>query len=131
MTDAVTIVPAGDAALFVEFDERIDLTVNRQVIAVARAVESARLPGVRDIVPTYRSVAVYFDPLHTEYDALVRRVAYEVDHATWTPADDSEMLRMPVCYEGDCAPDLANVAALSGVSPADVIALHAGRTYRV
>ena len=42
------------------------------------ACERQRLPGVRDVVPTFRSVAVYFDPLRTDHDRLVaelRRLA--------------------------------------------------------
>jgi allophanate hydrolase subunit 1 len=56
------IVPAGDSALIVEFEERIDPAVNARAIAVADAVRAAAIAGIRDVVPTYRSVAVYFDP---------------------------------------------------------------------
>jgi inhibitor of KinA len=57
------IVPAGESALIVEFEERIDPEINARAIFCAQAVEAARVPGVLDVVPTYRSVAVYFDPL--------------------------------------------------------------------
>jgi inhibitor of KinA len=126
----VRIVPAGDSAVVVEFADRIDLAINSQAIAVARSVEAAHLAGVRDVVPTYRSVAIYFDPLHTDYQALVARVAREAERAPVDVADGAQH-RVPVCYEGDCAPDLASVATVSGLSTAEVIALHAGRPYRV
>ena len=64
------IVPAGDSALIVEFEERIDPDVNARTIACAEAIQAASVAGVRDVVPTYRSVAVYFDPLRTDNDAL-------------------------------------------------------------
>jgi inhibitor of KinA len=38
---------------------------------------------------------------------------------------------VPVCYGGEFGPDLAAVAAFGGVAAADVIRLHAARTYRV
>ena len=60
------VVPAGDSALVVEFEERIDPIVNARAIAFAEAVQAAALAGVRDVVPTYRSVASYFDPLRTD-----------------------------------------------------------------
>ena len=56
------ILEAGDSALIVEFDERIDPGVNAQAIACADAIQDAGVPGVRDVVPTYRSVAIYFAP---------------------------------------------------------------------
>ena len=58
----VRVVAAGDAALVAEFDDRIDVSVNRRAIAVAQALRHASLVGVRDIVPAYRTVTVYFDP---------------------------------------------------------------------
>ena len=68
------IVAAGDAAFIVELENRIDPVVNETAVGLAKAIQSAAVPGVRDVVPTYRSVAVHFDPLRTDYDALVARV---------------------------------------------------------
>ena len=70
MSTAYRIVPAGDSALVVEFEERIDPAVNGKTIACAEAIQAAAIAGVRDVVPTYRSVAVYFDPLRTDTDAV-------------------------------------------------------------
>src|SRR5688572_26857301 len=64
------VVPAGDSALVVEFEARIDLAVNARAIALAEAVQAAGVAGVRDVVPTYRSVAIHFDPLRTDVNAL-------------------------------------------------------------
>ena len=65
------IVAAGDAALVVEFEARIDPSVNARAIQLAEAMQAARIPGVLDVVPTFRSVAIYFDPLRTNGDALL------------------------------------------------------------
>jgi len=65
------IVPAGDSALVVEFEERIDPAVSGRGAALADAVRSEHIPGVRDVVPTYRSVAIYFDPLGADRPSLV------------------------------------------------------------
>src|SRR5204863_4270691 len=73
-TGSFRVVEAGDSALIVEFEERIDPVVNDRAIAVAEAIQSAAIAGVRDVVPTYRSVAVYFDPLRTDYDRLLVHV---------------------------------------------------------
>ena len=59
------IRPAGDAAIALEFEARIDPDVNARVTAAAARVEAERLRGVRDIVPSYHSVTVYVDPLRT------------------------------------------------------------------
>jgi len=128
---AFRIVPAGDSALIVEFDERIDPAINARAIALADSLQSAALAGVRDVVPTYRSVAVFFDPLRTNYSALVDRLERDAARAGPGAAVDRQPIRIPVCYGGDLGPDLGVVAAFGGVSEDDVITLHTAATYRV
>jgi inhibitor of KinA len=130
VTDA-RIVPAGDSVLVVEFDERIDPAVNARAIAVADAIQAAGLPGVRDVVPTYRSVAVYFDPLRTDYSTLHALIERQAGQAPPDAAAQRAPVRIPVCYGGDFGPDLESVAASAKLTADDVVRLHAGRTYRV
>jgi inhibitor of KinA len=125
------IVPAGESALIVEFEARIDPEVNARAIACAEAIQAAGLAGVRDVVPTYRSVAVYFDPLRTDGDALIARLNRVAEAPPPASAVLREPVRIPVCYGGELGPDLAGVAAYAGLSEADVTRLHAAATYRV
>ena len=129
---APRIVPAGDSVLLVEFEERMDPVVSATAAAIADAIEAARIPGVRDVVPTYRSVAVYFDPLEADHAKLTRTLRALAEHPT--PArslDRGAPHEVPVCYGGNLGPDLPTVAALGGLTEADVIALHSGTMYRV
>jgi inhibitor of KinA len=130
-TSPVRFVRAGDSAIVVEFEERIDLAINARCIAVANAVRASGLPGVRDVVPAYRAVTVYFDPLRTELTPLVeylKRCAGAAPHDVESPARTH---RVPVCYGGEFGPDLAEVAAFGGLSEDETVARHAGRLYRV
>jgi inhibitor of KinA len=128
---AYKIVPAGDSVLIVEFEERIDPVVNAAAIGLAEAIEAAQLAGVRDVVPTYRSVAIYFDPLRTSADALVERIQHGAAQAPSAVTEARTSLRVPVCYGGEFGPDLESVAAFADASAADVIRIHTSATYRV
>ena len=128
---AFRIVPAGDSAVIVEFEERIDPAVNARTIACAEAILAAGLSGVRDVVPTYRSVAVYFDPLHTDHGALIACLERDAARPPAPSTDTRAPVRIPVCYGGDLGPDLAGVAAFAGMPEADVARTHAGGSYRV
>ena len=55
-------LPAGDQALVVELGDTIDPRINRRVHGLMDAIERAEVPGVFDLVPTYRSILVYYDP---------------------------------------------------------------------
>ena len=129
--DDFRVVPAGDSALIVEFEERIDPAVNARAIALAVSIQAAAIAGVRDVVPTYRSVAVYFDPLSTNYDALVASLERGAARPVPEPAGDRILIHVPVCYGGELGPDLARVADFGHMSEDDVVAIHSGVNYRV
>jgi inhibitor of KinA len=125
------IVPAGDSVLLVEFEERIDPAVNARAIAAAEHIQAAGVRGVRDVVPTYRSVAVYFDPLHTDGEALYALLEREAAEPAPKTSAHRTPVRIPVCYGGDFGPDLDSVAAFGKVSANEVVQRHSAATYRV
>lgn len=131
MSGDFQIVAAGDAAFLVRFPERISAEINARAIALAEALRLEPLPGVRDVVPTYRTVAVYFDPVQTDHDRLLD-VVQRLASADLSIRDQNrEAIRIPVQYGGAFGPDLADVARFANASEQDVIDWHTARTYRV
>jgi KipI family sensor histidine kinase inhibitor len=124
-------VPAGDAAWFVEFENRIDPDVNARAIALARAVRTVGWPCLRDVVTGYRSIAVYVDPLLADHRRLRDDLQLLADQTAAGEAADERIVEVPVCYGGEFGPDLQDVAAFGGCSEAEVIERHTGREYRV
>jgi inhibitor of KinA len=125
------IVSAGDSAIVVEFEERIDPAVNAQAIALAEALQTASVPGVRDIVPTYRSVAIHFDPLRTDIERLTDGIERAVSQPASSTSRALPAVRIPVCYGGEFGPDLPSVAAFARCSEDTVVETHMATTYRV
>ena len=131
MIESCRIVPAGDSALIVEFEDRIDVAINSRAVRVADSIRAAVMAGVRDVVPTFRSVAVYFDPLRTDFDALTARLEREAQRPSPEPSPIANPIRIPVAYGGEAGPDLTEVARFAEMSESEVIDLHSSRTYRV
>ena len=125
------MVEAGDSALVVEFEERIDPALNARVVALADRLRVEPIAGVRDVVPTFRSLAVYFDPLRTSYDALVARLEREAAAPDPPPRPRLDVIRVPVCYGGEFGPDLADVARSAGMTESVVVDLNTAPTYLV
>jgi len=125
------IVAAGDSAIVVEFEARIDPAINALAIALAEAVQATEVAGVRDVVPTYRSVAIHFDPLRTDIDALTGQIDRAVATAGSSPVTSRSPIRIPVCYGSEFGPDLPAVAAYAGCSEQAVVLAHTETTYRV
>jgi KipI family sensor histidine kinase inhibitor len=120
---------AGDAALLLQWEDVIDPLVNARAIAVAAAIQAMALPGLRDVVSTYRSVAIFFDPLLADPDTL--RVALaRLDEAP-IEVVHARTIEVPVTYGDDAGPDLTAVAEWAGMTPTAVAERHASAEYRV
>lgn len=117
----------GDAAIFVELDQRID----REILARARAIADAweRSEGAGEAVPAYASVLLRFDPLVLDPAAAAARARLIAETQGDLPTPlPGRLIEVPTRYDG---PDLVEVAALSGVTPDALVALHAAREYTV
>ena len=82
----------------------IDPRVNARAIAAAAEIQRMALPGVRDVVSTYRSVAIFFDPLKAQTDALRDALARVSD----APLEvvKGKTVDVPVVYGGEAGPDV-------------------------
>ena len=127
----VRIVPAGDAALLVEFPARIDPVINELAVALARSIHARHVAFVRDVVVGYASVTVYFDPLHADAAALEEELHLAAQGVPEHVPDAGIVIDVPVCYGGDLGPDLASVAVAAEATEDEVVALHCAPTYRV
>lgn len=126
----IRFLASGDTALTVELGESVDHALNAAVIDLADRVAEAALPGVTEIVPTFRSLLVHYDPLVTSADCLTGRIGEVLESGT-ASRRQGRRWRIPACYEGDLAPDLDEVARCTGLSSSEVIARHADTSYHV
>ncbi len=121
-------VPAGDRALVLELGTHVDVATHDKVMAYYAHLQDHHLPGVEELVPTYRSLLVYYEPSETDYHQLAEQlrelVVQEKKHTGNT-------VEVPVKYGGAEGPDLEDVAAYAQLAPDDVIQLHALPLYRV
>src|SRR5262245_56422819 len=131
MTGDFQIVAAGDSVLIVQFAERVDPLINARAIALADRLSTAAPPGVLDVVPTYRSVAVYFNPLATDHDRLLSDLRRLASTDATAAAQPETTIQVPVQYGGPFGPDLADVARFANTTEDEVVRLHAAITYRV
>lgn len=113
----------GDQALLLEFDSTAD------VLAWTATLTEAQLLGVLDIVPASRTILVKLaDP---RYQAPTRqrlgKLQLKPGAAPVRPAGQADVT-IDVVYDGA---DLHEVASLTGLTPAQVIAAHTGTPWQV
>lgn len=120
MLGSPRFLPLGDSALVVEFGDQIDPAINARVQALMAAIEVTGLTGIREMVPTFRSLAIHFNPYVTDHKALA-------DAIQGLTIDTDETVRgarrwtFPFCADPEFAPDLTDVASATGLSSDSVL----------
>jgi KipI family sensor histidine kinase inhibitor len=125
------IYPAGDCALCVEFGETIAPEINDRVHALAKSLRMHPVPGVGDTVPAYASLLVCFDPLRISSKRLAAQLKKRAAKTRDAFSGGGKIIRIPVCYEGDFAPDMETVSRHTGFSPEEIIVRHTKPAYRI
>jgi inhibitor of KinA len=123
-SDAI-FLSAGDTALVIQYGETVDPEVNRRVRMLTAALAESAPEGIVDLVPTMRSLMIHYDPLVLSRARLVE-VVRPLLEARPDLNQTTRRWRIPVCYEGECAPDLEAVAEATGLSPEEVVRQHCG-----
>jgi inhibitor of KinA len=126
----VRFLSAGDRALVVEFGDDIDRALSRRVLSLDTAIAANPPHGVVETVPTFRSLMVYYDPLSMSRKQLEAAITALLDRED-RPHSGARLWRVPVCYEGEFAPDLGEVARLTGLTEDNVVALHSSTRFHV
>lgn len=123
--------PAGDRALVVEFGHTIDPDVvamvrrlDQQITSAQAAEPDGLFSGLLETVPTFRSLAIVFDPLVTNPERMADAVLTIADEDSGSTVTEQRCWRLPVVYGNERGPDLAGVADAVGLTSDEVIALH-------
>jgi len=129
-TPAWTLVPQGDRTLLLVLGDQIDVETGRRCAAAAAALRAASLQGVSDIVPTFNSVALHYQPRLFAAGTDVGNLTAQIEKILGSTLDASQasqgarQIDIPVCYGGDYGPDLTHVAEHCKLDPQEVIRLH-------
>ena len=131
MYDFPLFIPAGDQSVVVELGDSIDPQINRRVQGLMRAVEADSLTGIVDLVPSYRSLLVNYDPLVTTATELQERIEKLEKKLSDKALKPARVVMIPTLYGGEHGPDLDFVAGHTGLSEEEVVKLHSSTDYQV
>ena len=125
------ITVAGDSAINLEFGNVISEKTNGLIRAAAQTLEANPINGVIELVPTFCSLMVVYNPCVVGYDELTSQVRGKLRGLVATTGGIHRVVKIPVCYGGDFGPDLGDVAEHAGMSAEEVIAIHSGHDYLI
>ena len=127
--------PLGDDALLVRLGERIDAGLNADVHRLAARLRDRSPPWLRDLVPAYASLAVFFDADRVVGDdphvVVAEIVAALLSDRSSRSTDDGSLHEIPVCYGGEYGEDLVEAAQELGMDADALVARHSATVYTV
>lgn len=136
MSAAPALEPLADDALLLRLGSAIDPSTSAAVVQLAARIRAAQHPWLRDLVPAYASLAVFFDPEAFAGDGhtAVGEVLMEAATRPLDAAQDAAAPRLreiPVHYGGQCGVDLEGCAQELGLTVEEVVTRHGAAEYTV
>jgi inhibitor of KinA len=132
------LFPLGDAAIVLEFGDRISPATHRTIEAVRTYLSRHPFRGLRELVPAFTTLTIYYNPWLVSkqapqpYEWVAETIRKLLPAALSTAVSFAPVVvEIPVCYGGAFGPDLDAVATHSRLPPEEVIRLHAAPSYLV
>jgi KipI family sensor histidine kinase inhibitor len=123
--------PVGDRAFLVELGDDVSPVVNQAVQELFIGVDLHEFKGIVELVPSYRSLLVIYNPLVTSLPDLKSKIGETHQKLNQTRLPGPKTIKIPVVYGGEYGPDLEWVADYHDRSVEEIIGFHIQPTYRV
>ena len=123
--------PLGDRGITIKVGEGINLELSELVVRYAEAIRAASMRGVTDVVPSYASLGVFYEPLEISFTDLSKQIEHVLGESANEEAEtkaEGRLIQIDVVYDGE---DLEDVARRTRLSTDDVVSIHSEREYRV
>jgi KipI family sensor histidine kinase inhibitor len=121
----------GDCGLLVEYGDAIAPEINRKVRSVGLALREHPPQGILEVIPTYRSLLIHYDPLATQPHRVIEALAAVEQGLDSIRIPPPKTVEIPVCYGGELGPDIEFVARTHGLSIQEVIRIHSEPAYQI
>jgi KipI family sensor histidine kinase inhibitor len=127
----VKLKVVGEGALMLHLGETVDDQVLARVQAATTAIDRALGNDLVDLVPSYASILILYDPLRCSHTDIAMRVRRAAENPDATGLTEGRTVTLPVLYSAETGADLEALAERAGLSIDEVIALHTRVEYRV
>ncbi len=131
MYEETKYLVSGDKALNMEFGNNITDEINSRIRAVTVAIEMQNIKGIVELVPTYRSLMIHYDPNIISFSKLVDTLRKLEKNLSNIKLPAPEVIEIPTIYGGDYGPDIENVALHNQITKEEVIKLHTSSEYLI
>jgi KipI family sensor histidine kinase inhibitor len=126
------IAIAGESSLIVYFGAQPDTLIAAQISQTAEHLRQSLGNMIIDLVPSYASLLVIYDPLQTDHYFVRRAIRKATENLNGSSEQaQGNLVSLPVYYSVESGPDLQQLADNASLSVDEVISIHQGTEYRV
>jgi len=125
------ILHCGEQAFSVELADEIDENVNLRIIALAKHLKEDPPDGLVELIPSYRSLLVCFNPSQITGKSMERALLDRLDQVHKPKVNTGALWDIPAVYGGEVGLDLDDLAYEKNLSQPEFIQLHSSSTYRI
>lgn len=122
---------AGDSALNLEFARIITPETSTAIRLAAENLNADPIEGITELVPTFCSLMVCYDPLIIGFDELSYRLKSKLYDLEDYHITIKKIIEIPVCYGGTLGPDMQTVVNHTGLSEEEIIKIHTSHDYLI
>ena len=122
---------AGDRALIIKFSDTIDSETNNCIRSFCSLLERKRIEGIVEVVPTFNSLSVYYNPCIIKGDKLIKKLSSLLKKSGNNSQGDGTTYIIPVLYGGKWGEDLNDVAAHANLTAEEVVKIHSSTDYLI
>lgn len=131
MYDKVKYLAAGDRGLIIEFGDKIEEAINYKIRSMLLAISTSDTIGIIEMVPTYRSIMVIYDPMIIRFDELIDKICSLEGRLDKMSMLQSKTIEIPTVYGGEYGPDINFVAEYNKITTEEVIKIHTSAEYLI
>lgn len=134
------IFALGDKAITIDLGNYIDKILNDEILYRYHQFKEQPVTGMMEVIPAYSSLTIYYDISavrkkvqngNSAFEYIRKEIEKKLAEPVRKIEPEKRLIRIPVCYEHDFAPDLAQLAKDKNINPEEIIKIHTSKTYRV
>lgn len=127
----VDLKPLGDDGILVRFEEKILVKTNLKVQSLLNSLSKESIKGIKEFVPSYRSLLIFYNPLEISFDDLKEKILNSLDKKEKIFIKKKKIVEIPAYFGKDLAPDLDFVSKYHNLSDEKIINILLKKIYYV
>ena len=125
-----TITPASDRAIMIRFSTEISENVHEQVSYFHNILSEKYDKKISNISPAYNSLLIRLEDSVSLWRMIAKlKQLFNEDHNV--TIKEKQTIKIPVCYEGEFAPDIERVSSYTLMSIEEIIHKHTKGQYLI